>query len=280
MDTIRVEQEDGVFTIVLCRPHQYNTITEQFRDELSSAIDEAEADQDVRVILLRAEGNAFCAGYGLDWTTEDQASEGHWDSVQDMHGFIGPYVQTFLKLWDCSKPTVAAVQGWCLGGGTDMILCCDLVLAGDSAVFGYPPSRVYGIPTTGMWAYRMGLSHAKRYLFTGDEIPAHEAAKTGLILDAMADASVEEHARSLAQRIAKVPLSQLVMLKLLLNQGLENSGFRSTVTLGTLLDGVARHTAEGKTFVERTREVGWRETVRNRDQPFGDYGSRPLDVHR
>lgn len=275
MDTMRVESKDGVFTIVFCRPRQYNTITPQFRDELNLALDEAEADQDVRVILLRAEGDAFCAGYGLDWATEEQAREGHWDSVQDMQAFIGPYVQTFLRLWDSSKPSVAAVHGWCLGGGTDMILCCDLVLAADSAVFGYPPARVYGIPTTGMWAHRMGLSQAKRYLFTGDEIPAHKAKATGLVLETFPDAAVEEEGRALAERIAKVPLSQLAMLKLLLNQGLENSGFRSTVTLGTLLDGVARHTAEGNSFVERSRELGWREAVRERDEPFGDYGSPP-----
>jgi enoyl-CoA hydratase len=274
MNTIRIERDGGVFTIVFARGRQYNTITPELRDELSCAIDEAEADAAVRVILLRAEGDAFCAGYGLDWTTDEQAVEDHWDSVQDMQQFIGPYVQTFLKLWYCSKPTVAAVHGWCVGGGTDMILCCDLVVAGDSAVFGYPPSRVYGIPTTGMWAHRMGISQAKRYLFTGDEVPAPVAAETGLILEAVPDEELQAHAHALAQRVAQVPLSQLVMLKLLLNQGLENQGFRSTVTLGTILDGVARHTGEGKAFVESTRKVGWREAVRDRDDPFGDYGSR------
>ena len=280
MQTIRVEREDGVFGIVFTRARQYNTINPEFRDELSRAIEEADADPDIRVIFIRADGDAFCAGYGLDWTTDDQAVEGHWDSVHDMHEFIGPYVRTFLKLWDCSKPTVAAVHGWCLGGGTDMVLCCDLVVAGESAVFGYPPSRVYGIPTTGLWAYRMGLSQAKRYLFTGDEIPAPVAARTGLILETVPDGDVQEHGRGLARRIAQVPLSQLRMLKLLLNHGLENFGFRSTVTLGTLLDGVARHTAEGNAFVERAREVGWRQAVRDRDQPFGDYGSRPVSGRR
>lgn len=274
MQAMRVERGDGIYTITFTRARQYNTINPQFRDELSASIDEAEADSDIRVIFLRAEGDAFCAGYGLDWTTEDQAAEQHWDSVYDMREFIGPYVKTFLKLWECSKPTVAAVRGWCLGGGTDLILCCDLVVAGESAAFGYPPSRVYGIPTTGMWVHRMGLSQAKRYLFTGDEIPAPVAAATGLILEAVADDDVEEHALRIARRIANVPLSQLIMLKLLLNQGLDNAGFRSTLTLGTLLDGVARHTAEGKAFVDATRQIGWREAVRARDLPFGDYGTR------
>lgn len=275
MKTLRTERQDGVFSIVLTRQDSYNTIIPELRDELSQAIDEAEDDPDVRVILLRAEGPAFCAGYGLDWVTDDQAVEDDWDSVHDMREFIGPYVRTFLKLWYCSKPTVAAVQGWCLGGGTDLILCCDLVVAGDTAVFGYPPARVYGIPTTGMWVHRMGLSYAKRYLFTGDEVPAPTAAETGMILECVPDDDLLPHATGLATRIAKVPLSQLVMLKLLCNEGVENAGFRSTVTLGTLLDGVARHTSEGRAFVEDARKHGWRDVVRSRDMPFEDYGSRP-----
>jgi enoyl-CoA hydratase len=274
-ETLRTEIHAGVCSIVFTRGSEYNTINAQFRDELSAAIDEAERDDTVRVILLRAEGKAFCAGYGLDWTTDDQAEEEQWDSVQDMREFIGPYVATFLKLWYASKPTIAAVNGWCVGGGTDMVLCCDLIVAGDNAVFGYPPSRVYGTPTTAMWVYRMGMQQAKRYLLTGDEIAAPEAARIGLILESVPDESLQDHALALARRIANVPSSQLFMLKMLCNQAVEQMGFRSSVTLGTLLDGIARHTVAGQEFVQRTRELGWRQAVRERDDPFQDYGSRP-----
>jgi enoyl-CoA hydratase len=284
METLRTETQDGVGSIVLCRPEAYNTITPTLRDELAAAIDAADADPAVHVILLRAEGPAFCAGYGLDWSTSAQAQE-HlskqapgekrvWDSVADMR-MIGSFVDTYMKLWYARKPTIAAVQGWCIGGGTDMVLCADLIVAGEGASFGYPPSRVWGTPTTAMWVYRMGLERAKRYLLTGDEIPAKTAAEIGMILEAVPDTQLDEHAIALAKRMAQVPTSQLVMLKLLCNQTVENMGLASSRMLGTLFDGVARHTQEGLDFVKRAQDVGFRQAVRERDDPFQDYGSRP-----
>jgi enoyl-CoA hydratase/carnithine racemase len=285
VNTIRAETHRGVRHLVLCRAEAYNTITPELRDELAAAIDQADADREVRVILLRAEGPAFCAGYGLDWATEaesrqrvyDRAPDDRdlriWDSVADLR-MMGRFVDTYMKLWYARKPTLAAVQGWCIGGGTDMVLCTDLILAGESAVFGYPPARVWGTPTTAMWVYRMGLEQAKRYLLTGDEIPAPEAARIGLILEAVPDAELERRARALAERMARLPESQLVMMKLLCNQTVESMGFASSRTLGTLFDGVARHTQEGLDFVRRAAEVGFRQAVRERDDPFEDYGSR------
>jgi enoyl-CoA hydratase len=274
---VRTETDAGVRSIVLCRPDEYNTITPELRDDLAAAVDEADADHDVRVILLRADGPAFCAGYGLDWSTQAQAAEGAarervWDSVAD-YQMMSRFVATYMKLWYASKPTIAAVQGWCIAGGTDMVLCADMIVAGESAVFGYPPSRVWGTPTTAMWVYRMGLERAKRYLLTGDEIPAPEAARIGLILEAVPDDELQEHTHALAARMARLPLNQLQMLKLLCNQTAESMGLASSRTLGTLFDGIARHTQEGLDFVARSQEVGFRQAIRERDDPFGDYGS-------
>ena len=283
MKTLRTETEAGVRSIVLARPGEYNTITPALRDELEAAIDEADADPAVRVILLRAEGPAFCAGYDLDWSTEAQPEEGKrgrvWDSVADLR-MISRFVDTYMKLWYAAKPTIAAVQGWCVGGGTDMVLCADIIIAAEGASFGYPPSRVWGTPTTAMWVYRMGLERAKRYLLTGDEIPAPDAARIGLVLETVADDRLQEHALAFARRMAQVPTSQLVMLKLLCNQTAENMGLSSSRTLGALFDGIARHTQEGLDFVARARAVGFRQTVRERDDPFGDYGSGPRSKRR
>ncbi|HEY8494203.1 MAG TPA: crotonase/enoyl-CoA hydratase family protein, partial [Myxococcota bacterium] len=268
---------------------EYNTITPALRDELSAAIDAADDDRDVRVILLRAEGPAFCAGYGLDWSTAAEAgqtvyseaarsSEGGrerrvWDSVADLR-MMGRFVDAYMKLWYAKKPVIAAVQGWCIGGGTDLVLCADLIVAADDAVFGYPPARVWGTPTTAMWVYRMGLEQAKRYLLTGDEIPARKAAEIGLVLETVPPDRLEAHATALAERMARLPVNQLVMMKLLCNQTVENMGFASSRLLGTLFDGIARHTHEGLDFVRRAQEVGFRQAVRERDDPFEDYGSR------
>lgn len=286
--TLRTELDDGVFVITLCRAAEYNTITPALRDELAAAIDEGDGLPGARVILLRAEGPAFCAGYGLDWSTAAQAREGAaaassdspagrvWDSVADLR-MMGRFVETYMKLWYAHKPTIAAVQGWCIGGGTDLVLCADMIVAAEGARFGYPPSRVWGTPTTAMWVYRMGIEKAKRYLLTGDEIPARRAAEIGLILEVVPDAELDARASGLAHRMAQVPTSQLVMLKLLCNQTIENMGFASSRTLGTLFDGIARHTQEGLDFVRRAQEVGFRRAVRERDDPFGDYGSRPKE---
>jgi enoyl-CoA hydratase len=284
-DTLRTEIEDRVFTITFTRARQYNTITPQLRDDLSAAIDAAEASPEASVILLRADGPAFCAGYALDWGTavegdvDDEARAGRrrvWDTVADMR-MIGSFVDVYLKLWYARKPTIAAVQGWCIGGGTDMVLCADQIIAAEGASFGYPPSRVWGTPTTAMWVYRMGLEKAKRYMLTGDEIPAPEAARIGMILETVPDDALQDHALEFAKRMARVPLNQLTMLKLLCNQTAENMGLASSRTLGIIFDGVARHTQEGLDFVEHARDVGFREAVRERDDPFEDYGSRPRE---
>lgn len=275
---VRTETEAGVRSIILCRPDLYNTITPALRDELAAAIDAADADPDVHVILLRADGPAFCAGYGLDWSTEMQAAEASrervWDSVMDMR-MMSQFVNVYMKLWYAAKPTIAAVQGWCVGGGTDMVLCADIIIAAEGASFGYPPARVWGMPTTAMWVYRVGLERAKRYLLTGDEITAAEAARIGMILETVPDAQLQQHAMSFARRMAQLPISQLIMLKLLCNQTAENMGLASSRTLGTLFDGIARHTQEGHNFVARANEAGFRQAVRERDDPFGDYGSGP-----
>ncbi len=284
--TLRTDVEDGVFAITFSRAEEYNTITPALRDELARAIDDADASREARVILLRAEGRAFCAGYGLDWATDAQARERSpasedgatdrrvWDSVADMR-MMGRFVDTYMKLWYADKPTLAAVQGWCIGGGTDLVLCADLIVAAEGATFGYPPARVWGTPTTAMWVYRMGLERAKRYLLTGDEIPAPEAARIGMVLECVPDDELAARSLALAKRMARLPVSQLVMLKRLCNQTAENMGLASSRQLGTLFDGIARHTQEGLDFVAHAQEVGFRQAVRERDDPFQDYGSRP-----
>ena len=284
MTSIRIEDDlehgPALRHLVLCRPEAYNTITMELRDELDAALEDADADDRVKVLLLRAEGPAFCAGFGLDWSTHAQAAletaGDTWDSVQDIR-VISRFGKTFAKLHDISKPTVAAVQGWCIAGGTDMILNADLIVAGESARFGYPPARVWGVPEAPwVWVARLGLEKARRYLFTGDEISGAEAARIGLVLECVEDEELQTRAVELARRIALMPLNQLQMMKWLLND-VAGHMYRPDTSrlLGFMFDGVARHTQEGLDFVARAEEVGWRQAISERDDPFGDYGSRP-----
>jgi enoyl-CoA hydratase len=274
---LRREDDGHVRRLVLCRPGEYNTITPALRDELGAALDEAERDDEVRAVLLCAEGPAFCAGFGLDWSTAGGGGprDRVWDTVADVE-MIGTFGRTFARLHEISKPTIAAVQGWCIAGGTDMVLNVDLIVAGRSARFGYPPARVWGVPEAPwVWVARLGLERAKRYLFTGDEITAEEAASMGMVLEVVDDDQLAGHATDLAQRIARLPLNQLKMMKWMLNDVARHQYQPDTSRLlGLIFDGVARHTQEGRDFVRRAQDVGWRQAVRERDAPFGDYGER------
>ena len=279
MSAVRVAIEDGVGRITLNRPEAYNTITPEMRDALDAALTRCEHNPDVRVVLLDAAGPAFCAGYGLDWATPAQAaSDGStraWDTPADL-AMIGRFNDVWHRLHSLTRPTIAAVQGWCIAGGTNIAFCADMIVAADDARFGYPPSRVWGVPEAPWtWVARMGLERAKRMMLTGDEFTGAQAAEWGIILEAVPADDLADHALALARRMAQVPLNQLQMIKWSLNgvarQMYDPEGSRQ---LGMIFDGVARHSQEGRDFVQRSQEVGFREAVRERDRPFGDYGER------
>jgi enoyl-CoA hydratase len=177
-----------------------------------------------------------------------------------------------MSLFHCSKPVVCKVHGFCVAGGTDMALCSDLLVIAADAKIGYPPARVWGSPTTAMWAYRLGSQRAKRLLFTGDSLSGAEALEWGLAIEAPAPEDLDRRVESLVARIARMPLNQLQMMKLLVNQSLFSQGLHATQTVGTLLDGVARHTREGYAFQGVAAREGFRAAVRSRDEQFGDPG--------
>jgi enoyl-CoA hydratase len=181
-------------------------------------------------------------------------------------------VQGFMSLFHCGKPVVCRVHGFCVAGGTDMALCSDLLVIAEDAKIGYPPARVWGSPTTALWAHRVGAQRAKRLLFTGDSLSGKEALEWGLAIEAPPEQELAARTEILVQRIAQMPVNQLMLMKLLVNQTLYAQGLHATQVLGTVFDGIARHTAEGYAFQQRAAEAGFREAVRERDGPFGDLG--------
>src|SRR5207237_5207136 len=194
-----------------------------------------------------------------------------WDPMLD-YAMMSRNAYGFMSLFRCGKPVVCKVHGFCVAGGTDMALCSDLLMIAADAKIGYPPARVWGSPTTALWAYRIGAQRAKRLLFTGDSLSGAEAVERGLAIDAPAPEDLDERTESLLSRIARLPINQLTMMKLLVNQALFAQGLYSTQVLGTVFDGIARHTAEGYAFQQRAAQAGFREAVRERDEPFGDLG--------
>jgi enoyl-CoA hydratase len=280
--TLLYDTEDTVATITLNRPEQLNTIVPPMPDELEAAVHRAIADQQVKVIVLRGAGRAFCAGFdlggGFHHWDESLTTDGQWDAGKDFamatSQAVGP-VPKFMSLWRSPKPVIAQVHGWCVGGGSDMALCADLVIASEDARIGTSYSRMWGCYLTGMWLYRLGLTKAKEYSLTGKPLSGSEAVQAGLINAAVPFEHLEAEVAERARQLAAIPLSQLTAMKLIVNQAYENMGLASTQFLGPVLDGLMRNTPEAKEFIELAERDGVSGAVVQRDGPFGDYSQAP-----
>jgi enoyl-CoA hydratase len=281
LNTLRYEVTGRVARITLDRPERANAITLEMPRELAECVERANLDPSVHVIALAGSGKGFCGGYDLvDYAetrppNHDPAEP--WDPVVDWQ-MMSRNVRGFMSLFHSDKPVVCKVHGFCVAGGTDMALCSDLLVVAEDAKIGYPPARVWGSPTTALWAHRVGVMRAKRLLLTGDSLTGTEAAEWGLATEAVPAVELDARFESLLARVARLPVNQLVMMKLLTNQVLYAQGLHQTQLLGTFFDGIARHTSEGHEFVRQAAQGGFKEAVRNRDEPFGDHGLRGFGV--
>ena len=271
LSTLTYEVTGRVARITLDRPERGNGITLAMPRELSDCVERANLDPAVHVIALAGNGKGFCGGYDLAEFAE-QGMPNHdpgevWDPVLDWQ-MMSRNVRGFMSLFESDKPVVCKVHGFCVAGGTDMALCSDLLVIAEDARIGYPPARVWGSPTTALWAHRMGAQRAKRLLFTGDLITGAQALDWELAIEAPPAAELDARFEALVERISLTPVNQLVMMKLLVNDTLRAQGLHSTQTLGTLFDGIARHTEEGYAFQERAAREGWKAAVRERDEPY------------
>jgi len=285
------EVTDRIARITLNRPERGNGLTFTTPVELAACVERANLDPHVHVIALAGNGKGFCGGYDLVASAEkmdttlstgpagsplDPAVQARnhdpaqvWDPVVD-YQMMSRNVRGFMSLFHSDKPVVCKVHGFCVAGGTDLALCSDLLVIEDTAKIGYPPARVWGVPTTAVWVHRIGLEKAKRLLFTGDCLSGKEAVEWGLAIEHAPRAELDARFESLVARIARMPINQLVMMKLLLNQSVQ--GLAQSQLLGTMFDGIARHTSEGHAFARRAAEAGFRVAVKERDEPFGDAG--------
>jgi enoyl-CoA hydratase len=295
MTTMQYEVTGRVARITLDRPERGNGITIDMPRDLAASVERANLDPAVHVILLAGNGKGFCGGYDLVDSAErlgagleaeapsgspidpavmarNHDPRGNWDPMVD-YQMMSRNVHGFMSLFRSDKPVVCKVHGFCVAGGTDMALCSDLLIIEDTAKIGYPPARVWGVPTTAMWTFRLGPQRAKRLLFTGDCLSGTEAVEWGLAVEAPSRAELDARTEALVERIARVPVNQLIMHKLLVNQSLLAAGLGPTQILGTVFDGIARHTPEGFAFQQRAAEAGFKQAVRERDEPFGDFGN-------
>ena len=296
MSAVEYEVTGPVARLTLNRPERGNGITRGLVTELERCVERADLDPEVHVLLLSGNGKGFCGGYDLVESAEGQGvlgaagtyappgspldptvmmanhdPAGTWDPMVD-YAMMSRNVRAFMSLFQCSKPVVCKVHGFCVAGGTDMALCSDLLVIAADAKIGYPPSRVWGSPTTSLWAYRLGPQRAKRLLFTGDSLTGAQALEWGLAIDAPAPEELDERTDALVERIGRLPVNQLQMMKLLVNQSFYSQGLHATQLLGTVFDGIARHTREGYAFQQLAAREGFRAAVRERDEQFGDWG--------
>jgi enoyl-CoA hydratase len=296
LETMSYAVADRIARVTLDRPDRGNGLTPRLIAELAACVEQADLDPDVHVILLSGNGKGFCGGYDLVDSAEDQTGmtdadlpvpegsavdpsviarnhdpSGTWDPMVD-HAMMSRNVRAFMTLFHASTPVVCKVHGFCVAGGTDLALCSDLLVIAEDAKIGYPPARVWGSPTTALWTARVGPQRAKRLLFTGDCLSGREAVEWGLAIEAAPADQLDERTEILVERIARMPWNQLAMMKLLVNQQVASQGLHATQLVGTVFDGIARHTPEGYGFQQRAAAAGFRQAVRERDDPFGDHG--------
>ncbi len=281
-ETLLYDTDGPIATITLNRPDRLNTIVPPMPDEFEAAVGRATADPGIKVIVVRGAGRSFCAGYdfggGFHHWDEMLTTDGAWDPGKDFlgAGAYGP-TQKFMSVWRTPKPVIAQVHGWCVGGGSDMALCADLIIASDDAQIGTPYSRVWGCYLSGMWLYRLGLTKAKEHALTGKPLSGREAAQIELINAAVPFDQLASEVDRQARQLATIPASQLAAMKLIVNQAYENMGLHSTQTLGPILDGLMRNTPDANAFIARATEQGVRSATAERDAQFGDYSAAPRE---
>ena len=269
LETLLYEVDGRIARITLNRPGRLNAINREMPREIRLAVEEANRDERVHVIVLAGAGRAFCSGYDLKMFAEekhvgDLIQEMPWDPMQDYRIMKG-YTDDMFSLWRSYKPTICKVHGYAVAGGSDIALCADIVIMAEDAKIGYMPARVWGCPTTAMWVYRLGAEKAKRMLLTGDKVDGKTAKAMGLVYDAVPAKKLDAAVEVLAARMAGVPQNQLMMQKLMINQAYENMGIANTQMVATLFDGITRHSPEGVWFKQHAEAHGFHEAVAWRD---------------
>src|SRR5512138_2900907 len=248
-ETLRIDKDGArprIARLMLNRPDRLNAINDAMPREIRAAVEWANADDDVHVIVVEGAGKGFCGGYDLAYSAEShiehpcQQEKQPWDPMVD-YAFMGRNTDDFMSLWRSPKPTIAKVHGAAVAGGSDIALCCDLLVMAEDARIGYMPTRVWGCPTTAMWTYRLGPARAKQLMFTGDIIDGATAADWGLANLAVPAGELEAATVKLAERIAGVPRAHLAMHKMVVNQVLLTMGLEQSQTLATVFDGITRH---------------------------------------
>lgn len=262
--------DGAVATLTLNRPDKLNAINEVMRGSLESALRDLDQDDEVRVIVIKGAGRAFCAGYDIEGygSIADRGTSAAPSIAQDRDR-LRKSIERWLSMWNYRKPLIAQIHGYCLSGGNDLSGMCDILFCAEDAQFGHPAGRALGIPQTlGMWPIKVGMLKAKELLFTGDLYDGRQAEAMGMVNKAVPAEKLDAHVRNFAQRIAQVPLDALTVHKHVVNRCFEVMGLRTAVAEGAEFDAIYHETPAAAAFSKIVREQGLKTALEWRDAPF------------
>lgn len=280
---ILYEVENGRARITLNRPEKLNALSHDLLYELQEALWEADDNRAVHCVIIKGQGRAFSAGYDLSGPRAEQGfsrvrsadNSYRGGSMVDDDAWQMEKTQRYrMALFDMHKPSIAQVHGYCLAGGTDVALLCDMIIAAEDATIGFPPARDLGALPNNMWLYNVGPQWAKRLMLTGDSVTGAEAQQLGLVMKAVPADLLENEVEQLADRLAKIDPDLLSANKRIINQGLELMGARTLQRMAVENDVRGHNAAAARTFGQRVRDKGLKETLRERDAKFGDGRAR------
>jgi len=251
--------------LTLNRPAKRNALSNLLRAEIFGALEAADSDPDVRVVILRGAGTCFSSGYDLAGLGElpfhTAGGQGQW---------ARHVVEGCFRIWDLAKPVIAQVHGWCLAGGSELAVACDLVYVAHDAQIGYPAVRTMSPPDNQYHAWLVGMRPAMEMMLTGDSMSGDEAVRLGFANRAFDAADLEREVLSMAERIAKVDPELAQLNKRLVHRQMEAMGLRAGLRAGTDLHALGWHTGASRAYMAKLRE-GVKEALTARDATFGDY---------
>ena len=257
-----------VRSITLNRPEKRNALNHALRGGIVNALREADADPDVRVMIVRGAGKCFSAGYDLGGGNEGQeypwytpGGDGHWPR----HVTAG-----WMSIWELAKPVIAQVHGFCLAGGSELATCCDLVYMADDAQMGYPAVR-FGVPDNHFHAWFVGMRKAMEMMVTGDSLSGEECVRLGWANDCFPEAELEQRVLDVAKRITQVPADMVQLNKRVVHRQMEIMGLHTGIRAGSELCALGVHQKTMHEFLKSTNEKGLKGALQHRDEPFGDY---------
>jgi enoyl-CoA hydratase len=265
--TVTTERIGLVERITLNRPEKRNALNVTLQREIVEAVQDAERGGEARVIVLRGAGPSFCAGYDINPSKSEQETTAP-RTVEEHVTLTGSYGHLWGNIWNCRIPVIAQVHGYCIAGGSDLALHCDLVLMADDAQIGFPPVRSMGSPPTHMWLYHAGIQQSKRILLTGDTISGVEAARIGLALESVPADRLEARVMELAEHIAGIPHDLLVYNKRIVNLGVDFMGRNPMQMVAAMNDTLAHLAPEVQDYSKALREKGVAGAARERDAKF------------